>query len=124
MNSGRSHTQSCAGSLRPLRIGKTRDYHRFLEAGNKADSWTAGKPEIKAVSPTIPSTQEYEMHGIITTVFWHGFRLSLSLILQFKLVAVVRAAPFCGQRHYSLFNQALGGCLTMWQGAMQAVFGI
>ena len=36
MNSLRNHKQSHTGSLKPLRIGKTRDYHRFLTASKKA----------------------------------------------------------------------------------------
>ena len=35
MNSLRNHHQSRTGVLKPLRIGKTRDYHRFLTVGNK-----------------------------------------------------------------------------------------
>ena len=43
MKSLGNHLQSSAGSLKPLRIGKTRDYHRFLTAGNQTTVRTHAK---------------------------------------------------------------------------------
>ena len=54
----KSTKQSCAGSLKPLRIGKTRDYHRFLTAGNKANAWTGAKGSVAITASAFSGGQK------------------------------------------------------------------